>query len=343
VIAVVAIPWFNAPSEAAVFNRMVDAVVSARSAKFQAEVKVEGQADQTFQALFLAPAKYRMDMGTAVNISDFAAGKMLTLIPAQKQAVIFQLNNAPKDHVHDNHFEQLRRMLDNQRAKLPAYERLGEKTIDGRKAMGFRIDSGIGTTTLWGDPKTGDPILIENIYTGIPRTEVVMSKFEMNVELAPEQFAQDIPKGYKVQTLDIDASKPGEEALLESLRIFAELSGGDFPDALDTASVTKAMIGAMLKGKLQAKQGEQEGQKMMNDAIKIGRGFQFALSLPPTANAHYAGKRVKKDTKDRPIFWYRPESSERYRVIDATLQVHDADEAPRVEGAVPLVKKAGGT
>ena len=74
----------------------------------------------------------------------------------------------------------------------------------------------------------------------------------------------------------------------------------------------------------------------MTDALKIGRGFQFALSLPATAKAHYAGKGVKKDTKDRPIFWYLPEGAKRYRVIDATLTVRDSEEAPSVEAALPV-------
>jgi hypothetical protein len=30
--------------------------------------------------------------------------------------------------------------------------------------------------------------------------------------------------------------------------------------------------------------------------------------LPESAYATYAGKGVKRDAKDRPIFWYKPES-----------------------------------
>ena len=77
----------------------------------------------------------------------------------------------------------------------------------------------------------------------------------------------------------------------------------------------------------------------MEQSFKIGRGLQWAVTLPASAKAHYAGKGVKKDTKDRPIFWYLPEGSKRHRVINATLAAYDADEAPRIEGAVPLAKK----
>lgn len=342
-IALAALTWIVWPgtdTAAASFGQIIDALVSARSARFTTEVKIEGQAPQSFKATFLAPAKYRMEMGKSVNITDFDAAKMLTLIPDQKQAVVFVLKNAPKKDVPDNHFEHLRRLLRDQRDKLPAYEKLGEKTIDGRKAVGFRLESSAGSSILWGDPKTGHPMRIETIYSGIPKTEVAMSQFEMNVEVNADLFALDIPKDYKSQSFDIDASTPREEAFVESLRTCAELSGGEFPDSIDTLSVTKLMIGTMLKDKKNEKAADAISEKMMQVAIKIGRGFQFALSLPSASKAHYAGKGVKKDTKDRPIFWYLPDGSQRFRVIDATLTIQDADEAPRVEGAIPLGRKA---
>jgi outer membrane lipoprotein-sorting protein len=332
--------WPGANSAAVAFSRMVDAVASARSAHFQMEVRVEGQPKQTAKTTFLAPAKYRMELDKVVSISDFEAAKMLTLMSDQKQAVVFNLKNAPKDRVANNLFEELRRLLREPRDKRPAYERLGEKMIDGRKAVGFRMESNIGATTLWGDPKTGHPIRIENVHTGVPRTEVVMSQFEMNPEVNVALLAQDIPKDYKVQSFDIDASQPKEADFVESLRLCAEMSGGAFPDNLDTQSVVKLLIGTLLKDKKEGEVTEAVTQQLMNQSIKIGRGFQFALGLPASAKAHYAGKGVKKDAKDRPIFWYLPEGAKAYRVIDATLTVRDAAEAPRIEGAQPLGKKA---
>ena len=41
------------------------------------------------------------------------------------------------------------------------------------------------------------------------------------------------------------------------------------------------------------------------------------------ADAHYAGKGVKVDATDTPIFWYRPEGKAKYRVIRADLSVVD--------------------
>jgi hypothetical protein len=77
---------------------------------------------------------------------------------------------------------------------------------------------------------------------------------------------------------------------------------------------------------------------LMKQVINIGRGFQFGLQLPEAADAHYAGKGVKRDAKETPIFWYKPEGAKKYRVIDADLSVRDADAAPQVEGAKRIEK-----
>jgi hypothetical protein len=74
-------------------------------------------------------------------------------------------------------------------------------------------------------------------------------------------------------------------------------------------------------------------QKIMKEILPIGRGFRFALELPATGDAHYAGKGAKLGATDKPIFWYRPEGSTKYRVVNADLSIKDVDTAPQVSGA----------
>ena len=57
------------------FQQLADAVVKAKTARFQMEVDVQGQARQKFQAYYLAPGKFRQELGSVVNIADFSAGK----------------------------------------------------------------------------------------------------------------------------------------------------------------------------------------------------------------------------------------------------------------------------
>ena len=272
-----------------------------------------------------------------VNVSDLAAGKMVSLIPAQKRALVMNLKGAPKDKLANNYFERLRQLLSGSRdAKDNQYQRLGEKEIDGKRTLGFRYDSPVASVTLWGDPKTGTPVRIENLWSGIPRTEVVMSHFEINIDLKESLFDATPPPDYKVQSIDADASEPREQDLLQAFKACSDMGAGEFPDTLDTAGITKLIIKyATSHGK---DFSDETVQKLMKESIKIGRGFQFAMELPESADAHYAGKGVKRDAKDRPIFWYRPAGAKQYRVLYADLTFRDAEKPPQVAGAIRIDK-----
>ncbi len=88
---------------------------------------------------------------------------------------------------------------------------------------------------------------------------------------------------------------------------------------------------------------DDDAQRLMQRSTTIARGFQFALELPESADAHYAGKGVKRDAKERPIFWYKPQGAGKYRVIFADLSVKDEDHAPQVPGAKRLKKASKST
>jgi len=341
--AAIAAVWLVVPggqTAAQAFNRFAEAVVTAKTAKFQMEVSVEGQPKQTFQAFYLAPEKYRQELPGMVNISDFQAGKMVSIVPEKKMVTVMNLKGAPQNKMAKSHFAQLRELLSGARdAKEDQYERLGEKEIDGKKAVGFRYDSPADTVTLWGDPATGAPVRIESVWGGLPHTETVMSQFQINVDLKESLFETTPPEGYKVQSLDVDASAAREEDLVKAFKACSAISGGDFPETLDTAGVTRLIIkftGDQIKDKKDV--SDEQMQELMKESIAIGRGFQFVLTLPESADAHYAGKGVKRDTKDRPIFWYRSEETKKYRVLYADLSIRDADSAPQVEGARRIEK-----
>jgi hypothetical protein len=81
----------------------------------------------------------------------------------------------------------------------------------------------------------------------------------------------------------------------------------------------------------------------MDATVTFAHGVTFVLSLPADADAHYAGKAVAKGTPDRPIFWYKPTGTKKYRVIYADLSVREADAAPNVPGAKPVAGQPGYT
>ncbi len=339
----VAVVWLLVPgqqSTAQAFNMFAKALAEARSATFEMEVKIEGQGTQKAQSYYQSPGKMRNEAKDVVSIADMKAGKLVSLVPKQKIATVMNLKNIPtgRDKPQFNDFfERMRDLLSKSRdAKEDDYKQLGEKEIDGRRVLGFRYASPMQLMTLWGDPVTGLPVLVETVWSGIPRTETTMSHFELNEDLKPELFDTTPPADYKVQSFDVDASKPTETTLIEGLRLATDLNDGAFINNLDTASMQALIFKQAVRG--MKDKSKDLSPEMMQLAMTVGRGMMFALELPESADAHYAGKGVKRGEPDRAIFWYKPEGGKKYRVIYADLTVKDAESAPEVAGAVRVEK-----
>ena len=78
-------------------------------------------------------------------------------------------------------------------------------------------------------------------------------------------------------------------------------------------------------------------KEVIHLATTLGRGLGgFPAQLPPRSDAHYAGKGVKRDAPETPIFWYRPAKDTAYRVVYADLSVREANAAPSLSNAQPL-------
>ncbi len=263
-----------------------------------------------------------------------------------KRAMIMNLKNVPPDQRQNSDmFQRLRELLAESRdAKDEQYKRIGEKEIDGRKVVGFRYESPMADMTMWGDPETGLPVLVESDWSMTQPVAVAMKDFKFNVDLQPELFDTTPPADYKVQSFDFDASTFTEADLVQALRLLSEGDEKVFPDTLDMNAISKVLMEVMMKKGLAGKNNSKPVGEVPPEAMKlggeIGRGLAFIMSLPKTSDAHYAGKGVKRGTPDRPICWYKPADKNTFRVIYADLTVKDADKAPDVPGAVRLEKMA---
>lgn len=317
-------------------------LVGAKSARYDMTVTVTGQPKQTFKSYFLAPGKYRQELRPLmVQIFDHAARKMLILSPAQKSGSLTTFVGAPDDWTTNDYFERLRSLLS--QAGDPQkkdFEPLGEQTIDGKRVIGFRNDTPAAVMTAWGDAATGVPVRVEVLWSGKPRVEIVMEKFEIDVDLDESLFDLTIPADYKVTEAEVDASKPTEKDLITSFKTIAEIDGGAFPEKLDMGVIMQSMVKKFknLAGEMAGKTEptKEQTQEMMKLASSIGRGLEFALEMPATAEVHYGGQGVKLGTANREIFWYKPEGSKSFRVIYADLSAKDAESAPTATAAVAL-------
>ena len=289
-----------------------------------------GSRPRSCGATIWRPEKMRSEMEGFVQVIDMQAGKILVLYPLQKTAELatVKLNGHDLGALQSmDIFQQLHILLaDAEEAKLDRFEPLGEKQIDGRPAIGFRYVGPLQSATLWGDPATGQPVLVELESTGIPRSKTRMSHFVLNEKLDTALFAIAPPADYQVDQFDVDVSDPSEALLVKALRTIAGWNEGRFCDQLDVASVT-ALAQAKAGGNRPDAAGGQSPPTTMR-LVQVAAGLEFAASLPESANAHYAGQGVKLDAPNRPIFWYQPEDSKAYRVIYADLSVRDAVHAP---------------
>ncbi len=143
-----------------------------------------------------------------------------------------------------------------------------------------------------------------------------------------------------LSVLDADAAPdvaiaPPEQDLIDAFRHYSELSGGPFPDSLDTYA-----IDPILRKKFPLEKGQKLSAKQLQEVMEITQKSMpyvlFARTLPPDADAHYAGKGVSLGAADTPIFWHRPKDAKTYRVIDADLSIREAETPPTVPDAQPL-------
>lgn len=318
----------------AAFYEFANSLVTAKTARFKMEVNVPGQASVKADTLYLAPGRGRQSISGMINVFDMTAGKIVTLKPKEKKAMVVTLTGRGEVKGPLDIFERLRAMLADKPQTNESLKPIGEKVIKGRRAVGFREETPMATLTLWGDPETGLPVLIETVISGVPRTEVTWTDFELNVELDEKLFDLTPPADYQVQAFEMDASPYKEQDLIDTFRLASEINDGMFPESIDTAASQQLIVKSVRSHKDVT--DEQNMEKFMKLGAKIGRGFSFALQLPAATDARYAGKGVKRDTPDTPIFWYRPEGAKTYRVVYADLTVRDFAAAPEVPGAVPV-------
>lgn len=327
------------------FADLIKPILEAKSAKFKVTVQAEGEPPYTAETMVLEPARVRQEQPNgSINIMDFGRRKWVMLHPTMKMAFVYELANLPKGQGPVNYFDHLRTQLrEAQEEPNARREVLGDEEIEGRRAIGYRITTPARVTVIWGDPETRLPIRIETTSPLMGASKLTWSDFEFNVDLDESLFSLDVPADYEVRSASMDYSPLEEKDLIGALRGYSDVADGDFPDTLPFD--TKVIVGLLKR--LGLGHGEVPTDKTFKEAsqlsITVGRGLGFALQLLPEANAHYAGKGVKRGTPDAPIFWYLPKGSDTYRVIYADLSVRDADTAPSVRGTQRVPTGAGKT
>jgi outer membrane lipoprotein-sorting protein len=336
------------------FADVVSVLNKVRSAKWKTTTESTLANNQTVKStgtgMFLSPSHERMEFtfqgSDGVLITDGEKGKILTLDPAGKTAMFLDVENVPagQESPFGRTFLAFRQLasdvLNDQAGKV---QRLGSQTIDGKHAEGFQTAHGGVQVKIWVDPDTAIPVRVEqsSISSVGPQAHTVMSDFQVNVDMDESLFNLDVPQGYSLQQpAKIDLSKDPVQYLADSLKLAAEVNDGVFPptlrgqDGIDGIllrspdKLVKIITGN--SGELTPDARREAGVKL---SMTVAGAFGMLGAMSPEQNDwHYAGKGVKLNAPNQPIFWYRRhKASATYSVLYADLSVKEvpAAEAPK--------------
>jgi hypothetical protein len=337
-VLIVCAVWISQSySPAIAADDVVAHIMNARTAQWDMIVKHEGSADVKIR-VYLDPGHTRQEFETGmVVIVDFNKGQSLGLFADDKLAMTRPSAKMSGSAMKYDHFEKMRKELREAMADPDKnVEELGKQQFDGRTLVGFRFKPKTQTITIWADPDTAFPVRIETQLSGATKTTVVMVNYKCNIDLDPSLFSLEIPDGYSVRDENSPIPLIDHQDLIESLRMYCESSEGEFPAGLDIEATSKYI--GYLAERNNTDQVQRSRDEQAQDLLRLYRGFAFATALAADEkwDAHYAGAGVKLGDTGRPIFWYKPADSEKYRVIYADLSVGEAGASPIVADAVRL-------
>ncbi|MGA2229748.1 MAG: hypothetical protein ABSH22_02380 [Tepidisphaeraceae bacterium] len=258
--------------------------------------------------------------GTTVMIMDQKAGMSLILNGLDKTAQLIEIkktgaSDAPPSPQDDP--AAFFRNLATQQGKP-----IEDRQINGIEAKGFSTESFGFPTSLYVDPKTKMPLLVESTVTmGSQRMKVVMTDFAFDTPLDDSLFSLDPPPGYTLKDAKPMVVVPDLEPNVTTvLSDYAAASGGTFPPSLsDTADLSKIFAGHTKNGQL-----DDAGQK---DVTSMGVVLASMMFLKEGTDYGYTPQGAKLGDADKMIFWYLNKDTKKYRAIYGDLHAADISAA----------------
>jgi len=323
------------------FAEVAERFLNIQTGTYKLTVTLPGQPTQTCTGYFKEPGYMRHEINinssSIVQLFDMENATMVQLIPGQNLAMQIELQNLPEEKrnlEYGNPLYECRKYIAEAKENPHVdVKQLADEVIDGRPVLVYRIkpEEGMYFMKVWADPATKLPLQIEismgQMFGGAEPMEILVHDFEFNVPLEASLFSMEIPAGYQIVPLQMEASEPSEKDLIEALRLCADLTNGYFPETLDIKGL-KTIFQHLQREKVINLEGNERPipkhiQKFLEISVSIGRGIAFVHMLPDECDWHYGGKGVTTAQAATPIFWYRPIGAEQYRVIYADLEIED--------------------
>jgi len=218
-----------------------------------------------------------------------------------------------------------------------AHKNLDIKTIDGFEAEGIEVDdpnfmaetfeTAVGR--LWVDVESQLPVRIEiegSSADGQAETKIIAYDFDWISLVEPEIFEINIPPDYTLHG-EIDISN-NETAAVNGLRLFAEITDGQYPSNLDIFTTKKEATEALLTDLLQKPDAninpnmpftKEQLEKMSN--IIAACSF-YAKLLKEKKEPVYFGEKVTAENENMPLLIWKVSDSE-FRIIFGNLSAEN--------------------
>jgi len=165
---------------------------------------------------------------------------LVTIIPEQKQYVRMKLTDELLSEMKKDSGDPKAMVRELMKGE---YTELGRDVINGIEVeciesnnpgiAGGVFDNVVGC--IWVDVETDLPVRMEmgcSANDGSMQIEMVMDEFEWGVELDAIIFEPNIPADYKLAA-DVEMPEMDGEGVIKGLRIFSELTGGQYPSSME--------------------------------------------------------------------------------------------------------------
>jgi hypothetical protein len=287
-----------------------------------------------------------------IMIFDFCNGISLTITPATKSALLTRRVGRKRTGKLFSYLDWLS-TLHEQSGKY-----VQQEEIDGKMTNKFICDQGeFYKITVWVDPETNLPVRVEKVSLPHPNKDIimpqmslsladfggnsdethtyticgidgiqekmtiVMSDFVWDADIDQSLFSLTPPEGYTVEEGQADVSEIGEKDLIDTLALWAEMSDGNFPEAINDLGDPNKVKPLLIKKFHIGGPPKEEFEQAYQQIEKMLRGLFFAQKQKVSGTWDYAGDGVSLGQTDIPVCWWKQEDSNEYRVIFGDLSI----------------------
>lgn len=296
----------------------------ARTLTYEVTTKYPDKEPTKMKVFFKEPGLARFEGAGFVGIHDFKKSKMLQFYSDSETGLLIDYKRS-KETKRDvtSEIEELRKLADKKG------ESVGKRRIGNIEAEGFRVEEDDLTClrTVWADPKTKMPVLIERwIIVGDHLVRGTTSDFQFDTWLDDSLFRLEPPEGYKLRKMVTKEEKP-EDDVVYMLRTYTDNSDGKFPQSLNLGSVEWQTYLKQRWGDDKNKDKEPPKPEAIQFMMQSARVLKF---LHSNKDHGYKADGVKLGDRDKVIFWYRPDKADKYRAVYGDLHLADvtADQLP---------------